>query len=554
MRPAGAAIAELAPSNNFYAEGRKVTVDGVIFEPNDLVAWRLCANCTWMEIEGEHERQAACPKCHHPLWSDEGQRHVLLKMREVVATTSERNSRSFDENETREPKFYEKNVFVLKNDDDITEAWYLDCEEVPFGFEFFRKVTLREVNFGEANGGGKSIRVAGRDRTVRCFELCVACGKVKQGNELTHSPWCRYRNNPEKEKAVKACYLYREFTSEAIRMLLPVSATEIERNIESFVAALELGLRKKFEGDPGHLNTTVYDEPIEGTEARKRYLVLYDGVPGGTGYLKELMRHPAQLHEVFQKAYESLSSCSCQKDERKDGCYRCLLAYRGRHFRGKTSRTAAMGLLQSILENWGALKTTERLEKIRLNRLLESELEASFLEALRRPREGEAARSLSPYVVNGKQGWYLKIQGHGNWLIEPQVDLDVSKGVTISSRADFVFYPERAAEGELPIAVFTDGYEWHADPMSGAMRTGRDSAQRMAIARSGRFRVWSLTWADVYERLDKAQDPVTPMGGPPGQLLIGILNKLDQNNVDGDDGRTYILELLTATSASCVAT
>jgi DEAD/DEAH box helicase domain-containing protein len=313
-------------------------------------------------------------------------------------------------------------------------------------------------------------------------------------------------------------------------MLLPVSATEIERNVESFMAALALGLRKKFDGDPGHLYATVYDEPIEGTEARKRFVVLYDGVPGGTGYLKELMRDLSHLHDVLRMAYEVLSGCDCQHDDRKDGCYRCLLAYRGRFFQGRTSRTAALNLIGSILDNWDKLKETERLETIRMNRLLESELEASLLEVLRRPREGEPARSLSPHVVNGKQGWYLKIAGFGNWLIEPQVELGIHCGVKISSRADFVFYPERPAEGELPIVVFADGFEWHADPQSGSLRTGRDSAQRLAIARSERYRVWSLTWADIYERLDKPQPPVVPLCGPPGQVLAAVLAKLDPQN------------------------
>ena len=530
VRPASAAIAELAPANSFYAEGRKVTVDGVIFEREDLVAWRLCANCTWMEREGERESQPVCPKCGHTLWSDEGQRQTLLRMREVMANTEDRKSRSYDESDGREPKFYDKNMFVLKNDEDVTEAWYLDCDEVPFGFEFFRKITLREVNFGESNGGGARIQIAGRERTARSFELCEACGKVRRNGELIHSPWCRYRKEPEKEKAVRACYLYREFTSEAIRMLLPVAATEIERNIESFVAALQLGLRKKFLGDPGHLNTTVYDEPIEGSESRRRYLVLYDGVPGGTGYLRELMRHPEQLHEVFQKAYEALSVCECRLDERKDGCYVCLLAYRGRHFQGKTSRTAALDLLRSILDNWDKLKTTDRLETIRLNRLLESELEASFLEALRRVREGEPTRGLSPQVVNGKQGWYLKIPDHGNWLIEPQVELGPEKGVSVPSRADFVLYPERPFPGELPIALFADGYEWHADPVGGKMRTGKDSAQRLAIARSGKYWVWALTWSDVYERLDKPQPAVSPLGGAPGPTFAALLGQLDAEN------------------------
>jgi DEAD/DEAH box helicase domain-containing protein len=532
VRPAQAAIAEFAPSNSFYAEGRRVTVDGVTFERNDLQQWRLCANCAWMERAELTSGQKTCPKCGHGQWEDSGQVQTLLRMREVVATTPDWKSRSFDESDDREFRFYERNVFVLKDDKYVTEAWFLDYEEMPFGFEFFRKVELREVNFGERNGGGKGVRVAGRDRTARSFELCESCGKVKQNGEIVHAAWCKWRRDKEKEKAVKACFLYRQFESEAIRMLLPVSATEIERNIDSFVAALDLGLRKKFEGDPGHLNSTVYDEPIEGTEARKRFLVLYDGVPGGTGYLKELMREPSQLRDVFQMAYDTMSKCDCQKQEHRDGCYRCLLAYRGRHFKGRASRSAAMALLEPILREWDAhLKRTERLETVRVNRLLESELEANFIEALRRPpREGEPLRVLSPHVVNGKQGWYLKITGHGNWLIEPQVELGASQGVSVASRADFVFHPERPAAGELPIAVFTDGYEYHADAVSGNLRTGLDSAQRLAIARSGRYLVWSLTWNDVQERLDKPAEAIKPLTGAAAAALTAVLQKLEGEN------------------------
>jgi len=47
-----------------------------------------------------------------------------------------------------------------------------------------------------------------------------------------------------REKVLDACYLYREVTSEAIRMLLPVAAFDVDLSIASFVAALDLGLRR----------------------------------------------------------------------------------------------------------------------------------------------------------------------------------------------------------------------------------------------------------------------------------------------------------------------
>lgn len=83
------------------------------------------------------------------------------------------------------------------------------------------------------------------------------------------------------------------------------------------------------------------------------------------------------------------------------------------------------------------------------------------------------------------------------WLIEPQLQLGAKEGVAVSTKADFLFYPERSGQS-LPVAVFTDGFMFHAEGEN--HRVGRDLAQRMAVARSGRFQVWSLTWDDVEDK------------------------------------------------------
>jgi len=158
---------------------------------------------------------------------------------------------------------------------------------------------------------------------------------------------------------------------------------------------------------------------------------------------------------VFEKAYDALKNCTCQNDPEKDGCYRCLLAYRGRHDQQNTSRHAAIELLKLILDNREHIKRTEKLDAIRINRLLESELEGRFIEALRRTPDGEPPRSVTHHVVNGKEGFYLRSE-LGNYLIEPQVELGPTQGVMVPSRADFLFYPERPEPGEVPIAIFTD--------------------------------------------------------------------------------------------------
>jgi DEAD/DEAH box helicase domain-containing protein len=527
-RPASAAILELAPANHFYAEGRKLEVDQVNLQVSQIEVWRFCSDCSYLELEGISEPRASCPKCGNPLWADEGQRRNMLRMRQVISTQSEQESRSYDESDDREPQFYQKNMFVVKDDADVSEAYFIDREEVPFGFEFFRKITLREVNFGEKMAGGPQLTIAGRPIVDRPFELCGACGKVKKNGSIEHAVYCRYWGKEEKEKVIEACFLYREFTSEAIRMLLPVAGFDVDRNVSSFVAALDLGLRKKFRGDPGHLMTTVTDEPVPGSDIRKRYLVLYDGVPGGTGYLKELMRDQQNLLDVFELAYDVLKNCTCQDDATKDGCYRCLLAYRGRHDQHNTSRHAALELLKLILDNRHHLKRTARLDAIRINRLLESELEGLFIEALRRTSDGASSRNVTHQVVNGKEGFYLRTE-YGNYLIELQVELGLPQGVAVPCRADFVIYPERPEPGELPVVVFTDGYEYHADPDAG-LRIGVDTAQRLALMRSGRYRVWSLTWDDVQEQFRYPVPKFDSESLCPGPKYGPLVTNLDAVN------------------------
>ena len=59
-----------------------------------------------------------------------------------------------------------------------------------------------------------------------------------------------------------------------------------------------LGMKKKF-GNVDHLRATVSEVPVPEADYRKQYLVIYDSVPGGTGYLKQLMNEENVIIDVF---------------------------------------------------------------------------------------------------------------------------------------------------------------------------------------------------------------------------------------------------------------
>src|SRR5262249_56294170 len=120
----------------------------------------------------------------------------------------------------------------------------------------------------------------------------------------------------------------RRVESEASGLLRPASPSQAEAKLATFKACLELGLRKKFRGAPGHLIIREQQDPgAGGDRAPRRFLVLYDTVPGGTGYLKEFARNPQATRDVLEGAFRTLKSCRCRQQPGVDGCYRCVYAY-----------------------------------------------------------------------------------------------------------------------------------------------------------------------------------------------------------------------------------
>ena len=520
-RPAPAALAEFAPDSNFYAGARRVRIDRVDLETSKLEEWRFCPSCVYCERIDGGDRHAECPRCDDPMWVDGGQRREMLPLRMVHATTSDRESRIGDEKDVREPSFYTRHL-VADFDPEATRTAFV-AASAPFGFEYIPSATFREMNFGPRPGQGQPTRVAGVSLPRSGFRVCRRCGKVQPGagEKAVHTRTCpttrRSRRNRSGDDDVAECiYLYREFESEAIRMLVPgVGGPTAELYMRSFVAALELGLRRKFGGEIEHLRAMECEYPIAGASGAgrtRRYLLLYDTVPGGTGYLKDRMTDPDKLRSIFQAARTALRECACVADPEKDGCYRCVFAYRRSREMPNTSRKVAERLVATTLDRWAELEEVERLASVPGNVLAESELEERFVEVLRqRGAHGVAdggGPADAPLVrirqdqVGGKPGYVLSVGDH-TYFVEPQASFGMGDGVALPSRPDFVLRPARSpgqgvslAPGrstspDAPtVAVFLDGFEYHRN------KTGEDSAKRMSLVRAG-FLVWSLTWDDL---------------------------------------------------------
>ena len=519
-RSASSAISEFAPLNDFYVDGHKLTINQVDLTTSQADKWRLCPSCSHAELEVTGKNVASCPRCESTAWADSGQVRTMLKIQMVYSNMDYAKSLIGDESEDRSSKFYCKQFLVDVNEDtDIFKAYRMDNDEFAFGYEFVKKATLREINYGERDISGEKLTVAGNEDVRKGFKICKYCGKIQpEKGKPEHTFTCKSKQ-PQSANAdpIEEClFLYREFATEALRILVPATTMDLSNvRQESFTAAFMLGMQEYF-GNVDHLRACLSEVPVPNADYRKQYLVIYDSVPGGTGYLKQLMQNSNSLIQIFEKALSILEKCECRKDPQKDGCYHCLYAYRQSQNIGQISRSTAIRILKQILSGKENIEEIEKLGNVPVNSLFESELERRFIEALSQTGGQNRSVSITKELVKGKEGYLLKIDDN-IWEIEPQVVMDDEKGIYIKSRADFVLWPIRTKGNQRPVAVFTDGFLYHKD------KVDDDTLKREAVRRSNRFRVWTLSWKDVQNVFqmqgDYATKTLLPENMPSGMKM-----------------------------------
>jgi DEAD/DEAH box helicase domain-containing protein len=541
LRPARSALREFAPYNTFYASKRKILINQVDTggEKNPKIEeWKFCNNCSHMERLTESHFKTACPVCGSTVWEDKGQNRQMLKLEFFQAQTDELSSSTNEEGDEREAiRFHIQHFFDIKKDQ-WGKAYVID--EIPFGYEYLKEVKMREVNFGyqQSLAMNNKMDIAGEEVSKIGFKVCKDCGITEKPafidnpkQQPRHRYNCKYKQQNQNEKdAWTDLVLYREISSEAIRMLIPVSTTQQSDKLYTFKACLELGLRKWYRGNPGHLVVRDHFEPVQGEEHGSRhFLVIYDEVPGGTGYLKNLVETNTFI-EVLQKAYESLVTCECE-----DGCYRCLYAYQNQFEIDVISKNQGIKLLKLILDLQEKLHPTTTLSDVTIENLVESELEERFLEKFKTYVNSIGVENnWTQTVFQGKQTYEFSLGEDKRWRLIPQVELNREVGVYVPSKPDFVFYPIKQDVEVKPIAVFTDGFKYHVKPDERRGEVGHDLRKRMAIRDSGAFWVWTLTWDDVNEFGKDGQVLTSKLFLPEESKQVSKLSDMLKNSLNNE--------------------
>lgn len=552
VRPASQGIRELAPGNSFYSQKLKMEIKGLGITDNDsLSLMRYCSECDALAVEGtERYNSNCCPKCGSDSWHSN--KHQYLKF--TLATTSVNRSEAAldDKNEDREQHMFHTIKHFQFNHTGAVTSYGL--KHIAFGIEFCKDVHLTEVNYGNKEQMGEPVEIKKIQHISNLgFVTCKYCGKTtsvvygqKEAKEM-HMPYCNHKDVPypadEAHKdTYENLYLYRTMQTEAIKVLLPVQLFDTEASTQLFKAGLELGMRYYYKGNPEHLRIDAYAEYNKATQNFDNYLVIYDTIPGGTGYLSKLY-DKNEFSELLRLSYEYIRDCEC-RFEGKDGCYHCILSYGNQWQRKNLSRERAEDIFQKLVDesqNWeevngsiGTITTSGVIE--------DSELEILFVKTMERIAKDNKwtwQRKIDATIESYVYELFIQEEDiELKYVITPQYKLGKSQGVSLSTKPDFQFrciYAKIGGE-EIDIStiiqwsVYLDGYAFHASEEN--MNFYNDFARREAIRQchSAPRLSWTLTWSDIKPFIKADEDANAPddlfVASPDRNLMADFQNDL----------------------------
>ncbi|MGW7356320.1 DEAD/DEAH box helicase [Streptomyces sp. NPDC054802] len=536
------ALAELAPGNSFYVNGYRHQVRALDIGSPDRRAyqiWRLCPACGYVRTEDAQHDASACPRCGGREIADAGCVQYVLEPRRVVARDKRDDARVRDDKDERDRRRYA--MLTTVDIDPVhlaTGSWR--HETATFGVDFSRRAKVRTLNLGvDRQDGSSTVPLAGDDVRVNPFYVCTSCGGAtadgrpvadKPQEALTdslaastkasahHLLWCpRRRTKGSGDEQGKGqdlpLLLAHELDTEAVRILLPASVARARERLASFTAALFAGIAARYGGDPDHIDIAAASMPDGGgSDWTRRFLVVYDRLPGGTGYLHRLASADG-FRKVLLAARKVIEECPCQ-EKGQDGCHRCLLRRVPASDYDRVSRSEVRQMLDELLGKDGeAWKTTAvtTTQQIPLERQAESDLEVMFVETLKEwaSQAGSRAAADAYTTVAGTYSLDLRLTADDGstlrWRVSQQRVLD-------GTRPDVLF--ERLDAPGPRLALYLDGFEFHASAKHNRLT---DDAAKRARLRADGVRVFQLTYHDVKEWRTRVRETGYTAARPAGR-------------------------------------
>ncbi len=274
-------------------------------------------------------------------------------------------------------------------------------------------------------------------------------------------------------------------------------------------------------------------------EGRKQFLVLFDNVPGGTGYLAR-MAEPDQFRRLLESARDVIERCPCT-GEGRTACHRCLMGVVERSEYDLVRRDLAREMIDDLLAGWEP-EPVATVGDIDIGQIQESELERRFRVALRDWAERQAPDAdISLTTVPGKRpynAFELRLELDGD---RARYRIDEQEGLTTSPSSIPDYTIRRMDRRGRQVVVYLDGYQFHASASHGQNHIALDAAKRRAARAEGHL-VWNLVWRDV-EEFHKAVLNDPPRNPAPLGLMKGPARAAAQQ-VQHQTGGIYDVDAL----------
>ena len=270
------------------------------------------------------------------------------------------------------------------------------------------------------------------------FFICPECGVAEENTPNGKDHFLRHmeavhnrRIAPERLPEFRRA-LHAEFLSD----VMVIGPFKSRVHAANYMEAIKLGASIELD-----ISMSDIDSFVNGMEDNF-HVVLFETVPGGSGYIEVLFQH---RRRVLEKAREVLKGCSCKK-----ACYQCLLTFWNQPYHSALDRELAVEVLDSIL-------TAGAVSEVPIPGTRREDVDEAPLES---PAEDRFLQIIRSYG-----------------LPEPKLQYQISMpGIT--TIPDFA-YPDKK------VMIYIDGFAYHAG--RGEERIELDRRQELFLQASGYF-------------------------------------------------------------------
>lgn len=196
----------------------------------------------------------------------------------------------------------------------------------PYDCRFLQRHELRLVNLGRPRGDGFTF-----------FPICASCGATRSpmASEGELERFAEDHRKVHGKDTVGSYALHVEFTSDTIQLGPFKTHGEAANVFES----VRIGARHVLD-----MGTTEVEGFILTDEKAGHWIIFYDPMPGGSGYLPQIVRY---WEAICRRATGVLQKCATQCDT---ACYSCLKHFYNQRDHDDLNRHEAVNLLADLMQ------------------------------------------------------------------------------------------------------------------------------------------------------------------------------------------------------------